>query len=275
MKTITQDKIEKGATVYLIDGQECVYEGEIGGKHLVRQVLETEEGEELSDIIIAQGVFLSPPTVKLADEVRELNDRLTDLRAEAANLHKEISESQRSRKAILTVISQEKGLERIADFIAGRITHAMVVDRGEARIQTLESVLKMRNEYGRDKAIKLITLFGQSRGSLEFKINEYQDGSGTNQTIFLFTSEADAAEALRSWVSSKWDEWRTGKIKEYYLGNAIESAAAGGIEIPADVKLAFSEHVRRGKEEVVNRARAELEKAEKSLMEHEAAQSGK
>jgi hypothetical protein len=264
------NEIEKGTKVYLPNGQEAIYECGVAGAILIREIIETEEGEELSDVVVARKVFLSPPTEKIAMEVRKLVDQTEKLRAELVKLNSEMAATKTESKTVLAEASKRKGLEHLEDFIAGRISHVMIVEYGSASIAPWGITSGVDDEFDTHKGLKLLTLFGKSGGDLTWGLNKYSDGSGPNKEIFLYTSESDAVTGLRDYLSIRWSEWRESKNRlPFHFGTLIESAKNAGIEVPEDVRLSYSQYIREGHLKNVETAKLGLRKAEDALSDFE------
>jgi len=63
--------------------------------------------------------------------------------------------------------------------------------------------IRDRDRY--DKGFKLITLFGKDKNDLQWKINQYKDGSGSWKNIWLCKTLDDAKECLKKQCSDAMD----------------------------------------------------------------------
>ena len=60
------------------------------------------------------------------------------------------------------------------------------------------------SNYNRwNKDLKLITLFGNDKGTMDWRISEYSDGSGSNTKIKVFKTEKEAIEYVEGFVNER------------------------------------------------------------------------
>jgi hypothetical protein len=118
------------------------------------------------------------------------------------------------------------------NFLTGKITHLVVGSLYSPEIITMEEfeqkVLKQEDRWSSD-GIKLITIYGKGRGQLNYRINEYSDGSGFNKLVLLFTNYADAHAKVEEILLAK----------ESYDVNTIDVAKKYGIKLDAEKVKAY------------------------------------
>jgi len=205
---------------YLLSGQEVEIVQKLeSGKLLVYPVFETSiqcgdgclepDWEYAVAPIIVDKVYDKPPTAKIEKDTQHLIDRLDELTIELCDLVKDRGNLKREIKeleSVLESVKKYKGLENIEDFMEKRITH-VVVDKGYSRdIFEFDEIMATDSRY--DGGVKLITLFGKTKGDLQFKINAYSDGSGCNDNIFLCKSYDEAVLKLTEIIRGVMDEER-------------------------------------------------------------------
>jgi hypothetical protein len=115
-------------------------------------------------------------------------------------------------------------LDILFKFLDKKIKYVLVYTYHGYDILTLEDALKSKdNSFKGD--IKLVTLFGSSEGNLQYKINQYRDGSGSgNDNVWFFETENEAKEYMikkleEDVVFGKVDYWSISeciKMKEKY-----------------------------------------------------------
>lgn len=59
------------------------------------------------------------------------------------------------------------------------------------------------SSYDRRDCFKLLSLFGRSDGDLEWRLNQYSDGSGCGSTVYPCTSYDQALDIVREWFAEK------------------------------------------------------------------------
>lgn len=270
-----------GATVYNRDGRKLHYRRDLGdGTSIVSRWLATEgwdgEVEEyISDeplIVMSAGLFRAPPTEVLAGEVADLNERLADARKELLFIQHQTREAEVERTRAIDALTAIEPLRNIERFIAGEITHFVVMNEsyegelyGGVAIETFEKAITQFTERGRADGMKLLSLFGDSRGALTFRINHYGEGSGSWRQVIPCLSEEEAHAKAAEVLETMWAMYRGG-VQTYRRDTAIQSAKQLGFAIPADILTAHEAKVREGLEANVLKAREALAKAEEALL---------
>lgn len=171
------------------------------GQRLVWAQTESEEGElwdgELR-IINKSALHDTPPRRKLDAEIAELHATGKNLARQIWERQQGLAAFERDADARMAKLKRHKALERLDDFIEGRITHYVWVNWGPPTIERFEDAAsKDENRFGTDK-LKLLTLFGRADGDLEWGVNQYTDGSGHNTRVIPCQSHDEAVEAARA-----------------------------------------------------------------------------
>lgn len=97
---------------------------------------------------------------------------------------------------------------RLLDFMSGRIKWVVIKHWQEPKIVPIDEFIdKYMFYYDRGvDGVKLLTMFGspnhdgKHRG-LNFRLNDYSDGSGSSKEIFVFNEEEEAVEKAREILS--------------------------------------------------------------------------
>lgn len=271
------------ATVYDTDGRKLYFRRDLGdGTAIVSRWLSTEgwdgETEEyVSDEPIIKStdrLFASPPTEVLAEEVANLSSAIHAARQALAFVQHETRDAKAERARFMATLTAAEPLRNVERFIAGEITHFVMVDAsysgelyGNVSVLTFEQALTYHDDNGRPQGMKLLSLYGDSKGDLSWRISHYSDGSGSNKLVYPFLNEADARAKAAELMDVLWDGHRTGHNR-YRLDASIKSAALLGLEVPADVlkdyneaAIATHEKAVADAEEKASVARAALAKA--------------
>jgi hypothetical protein len=153
-------------------------------------------------------------------------------------------------------------LERIDDFLAGKMTHLAFHHWSGWTILTLKEALAYKeSDYDSvPKGIRLLTLFGKTNGNLEWQLSSYSAHDNHPDEVYPFFSLEDAKEFVKVRFEIKWNAWRDDP-KE--LSNAIGSARnalALGIPVPEDILDA-------AKENFIQNQRSVLEEKQKAYFE--------
>lgn len=260
----TTNTFNKGDTVYNIEGQVGAYIASYGGKHLVAPEYQYEDREPYwGEVEEWRDVFLSPPTVKLEAKVDELDKLITEKRAELKRINAELDQSGRRYQEQLKKLKQHQALQRIEDYIDGKFTHFLDVGYG-VKLISKEDALKSPDKYDLD--MKLLTLFGSTKGDLQWRINRWGDGSGGETNVYPCESEAEAIAIVRKLYAEAVVEWRAQEKKHY--GRALEwmkTVSWDWIDIPQDVKEYADAQLLESRKAAIEKAREALRKAEADL----------
>lgn len=259
-----ETKHEPGDTVYLLDGREVEYRGSAGAAgHVVAQLYDTEYGTETGTPYVCESVYTEPPTERLREDVAELEKRVQELQQEQFGLQHDIRENERLTKERLKKLSRYKGLERIEEFIEGRMTHAVITSQYGIGVEVVPWGEAVADGEKHCRDLRLICLFGKSNGDLAWMRNRYYDGSGGWDGCEPFCSEEDAIARARELLA----EGFASAPNAYSLGCLIASARKLGVEVPADAAAAHEANLRESAEQAVEKAQMQLQAAELKLAE--------
>jgi hypothetical protein len=268
------------ATVYDRNGRKLYFRRDLGdGTAIVSRWLQTEawDGETesyVSDepIIVAQsGLYPSPPTEALAAEVVDLSEKITVAHNQLSHLVRETraAEVEAARvKQALTALAPLRNIER---FIAGEITHFVVVNEnysrdfyGEVAVETFETAMTRFGERGRAEGMKLLSLFGDSKGDLSFRISQYGEGSGSWRTVIPCLSYEEAVAKAAEVLEMAWAVFDTVN-HSYRIGSAVKSADALGLPVPEEIRAAWGQQIHTARLAAVEKAQEALDKAKAEL----------
>ncbi len=105
----------------------------------------------------------------------------------------------------------QESVSSLVNFLSGSYQWIVINDYSlKPPIPFADVLEKLESDYSRVRydGLKLLTLFGKSDGNLEFRINHYSDGSGSNTRIFPFLSHEDAIAYIRIVAIDKYKEKR-------------------------------------------------------------------
>lgn len=266
---------QRGETVFNLYGQQGAYIASYAGVHLVAPEYEhPEHGEPYwGQPEEWREVFASPPTVKLEARVAELDGLITEKHAELKRINEELDQSGRRYQEQLKKLKQHQALQRIEDYIDGKFTHFLEVPGYSApTIVTADNALaKGGTEYENrwDKKLRLLTLFGDTNGDLQWRINRYSDGSGSSNTeVYPCHNEEEAIDIVRQLYADAVLVWREQEKKHY--GRAIEwstKCPEGWISVPDDIREYLTNAKQQARQAALAKAREELSKAEAAIAE--------
>lgn len=233
-------ELTKGQRVFLEDGQAAEFIIRLDDQFLVRAELQDEEEEVYhGKPFLVRQVFSEPPVevyekqiAALIAEERAIQDRLRTAREEESVIQK----SQASR---LVKLKKNRALERIEQFLDGKITHFVTERYGEIVIIASNESYDSDDRW--NKETRLFSLFGKSDGDLEYRLNYYSDGSGSSFEAFPLESEEEARAKAVELIDAKYQHWRSEKKNAHLLEHAVKSAQKLGLPIPDDIAAALRE----------------------------------
>lgn len=140
-----------------------------------------EEDEYYDAVSMVDRVFSEPPTKIIEDRIAELMQKETAARDALAEVRKSAFEAEREVKERMARLAKYPPLATLEALLEKRVTHfAIKKSYSEtADIETFEEATTYEeNEYGRKRRhVRMLALVGTG-DLLEWKINEYGDGSG-------------------------------------------------------------------------------------------------
>lgn len=229
--TQTPEKPRKGDEVYSEGGQQLIYITEFDGQHMVRPLYEESNREPYyGDPFAVSRVYTKPPVEKKNAEIAKLDAEIKARRDELSAMRAEVNELSKSERERMARIQQHKGLERLDAFLAGKITHFVLVPSfGEIVIQTVADALTRNDRYSRE--MRLLTLYGRPNCFVGFSVNEYSDGSGSSQEVVPCCSEEDALMFARKEIAARLADPKLGGNADYIIASAIKY----GVEVPLPI----------------------------------------
>lgn len=249
---------------YLANGQIVRVLAEAAPNHIVVEIGRTYEDEDeifFEGTKVVSKVYDQAPTEAIDARIRALLEREKTLLDIIAALHTQHVTAQRDAEARLSYAKQFEALALIEDFLRGRITHFVICDYSRVLVKSREEALDTRDDYDRwSKELKLLTLFGKTNGSLQWRLNRYSDGSGSGTDVFPCTSLEAAQAKAAEIIEGRFEEIRE-KSKTGYphgINYVMDSAKALRIPIPFDIQECWDAGKAKAKQEQIAKLEAEL-----------------
>lgn len=174
-------------------------------------------------IIPKGGLFREPPVGRVDEEIRKRREDLSDVNGLIVDkkksldlILKRIAEEKVAFQEIKDKASNYSALNRVFDFIDGKITHYVRSEYGTVEI----------HERGKDPKTddKLLSLYGASNGDLSWRLSKYS-GGGSEKTVIPCLSHDEAKDVARVEIVRLLEEGRDSK-------RLLESTKKYGVEIP-------------------------------------------
>jgi hypothetical protein len=250
----------KGNRKFTVDGNEVevIQELERGGV-LVAPIWYSgdEEYVDYEHPIVAPRLFDDLPTEKLHVDIARLDAQIVELSNHKRDLARDLKEAEAAHKARLEKYKRYDALKHLDDYLEGKITHyAILPPWGKFEIIPFEGTIEKgdRNRYRPDPP-RLLSLFGNTNGDLEWRLCDYADGSGYWIRVVPCLSYEEAQAVVQTELDGV-DQ----------IGNdAIEVAKEHGLTIRPELRDAYRAQQISNQEKNVKEYRDRLASAEVML----------
>lgn len=270
------DQIETNTYAWAEDGRKVYVthittEGYYVVEGMEAQLYGDEVYEERGSTWVAARLYSQPPKPIIDEQIEKAKAELEAVREKYREVTNAVYNAERENKDRFAKLAKYKGLELLEDFIDGKVTHVVWTEYDGAIIKTIEDALTYYEDgsYGRPRTangFKLVTLFGNSKGDLTWRVSEYRDGSGSSsQEIIPCSSYEDAVtkrnEVLRQRMQSMLDLYGKDKERHYLVVKVADNFEKAGLEVPVEAQ----EIVRNAKEAAASKLRENLAKQKQEL----------
>ena len=227
---------------YLDNGMEVSVIREIEGGLLVSDCY--EYGDDVRNFFVDDKVYFvervydRAPTQRFDAKIAEIEDKIKTAQKKYIEIENKIAELNITEKQRLEKYKQYQQLNRLDDFLDGEITHIVFLNY---QIKIEEWGSKELNCNENHKSLKLITLFGDSNGDLQWNLNSYRDGSGSNISIVPCCSYPEAIAVIQKHI----DDLLANNPNEYNISYCID--AVKGYNLKIDQKWIDNDKEKRTK----------------------------
>lgn len=218
------------------------------------------EGESFDRELVlvrADTLHETPPTEKVDEKITKLQATLLGLRNEIAERRKELEGVLQEAAERMAKLKQHKGLERLEDFVAGRITHYVKYSYGPPEIIRFEDATT-DDASGRVNKLKLLTLFGRTNGNLEWGLNRWSDGSGCSSTVIPCTSYLESVGVAKEQAEAHEEKALSASKATRPESRWKEMAEGYGFEMSLEYLRVLAERKAKAKTERISKIEAEL-----------------
>lgn len=225
------DALKQGDFAYAPDGRRVQYLGEADVGVFVRvgftAHVEDDAWEDFfEEVRVVDRIYREPPVELFDATIADRKSEIAALEAAIEELHRVRKDTERHNHIFLKNAEKFKQLVNLEKFIGAGITHYVIVAYGSVTVTPKDNA---KCEYSK-RDLKLLTLFGNTKGELCWRLNSYSDGSGSNFDVIPCISQEEAEAAARSIVADMlayFDDKTS-----YYLAETIASAVKLGVPIP-------------------------------------------
>ena len=216
-------------------------------------------------------VFLTPPREVLEEKVKELSDERQRLYGQVHQLKHELSTLPKQHASLIEKIQKQvPALQRISDFLDGKITHYVIhksYDWDQIGELTIACLSDRNGDARYERGLKLLNLYGRSNGDLLWAVSQYYDDSGnTKHRVWPCMSEEEALETLKTETQKQYAKWQE-KAEGYGASVLANNFTRAGLPIPDDVSDTIKSKKLKGAIARREKLVSELQKVETELSE--------
>lgn len=250
---------------YTTDGRKVAVVGKLNSQETIVQEIFISGGNEIpsGENFVVKSLHDAPSVSWKEQRLKELEERFDrdskKLESGITALAKEYEKQSKTIKYKIGFLEEledkmeEGDFDRLIRFISGDIKWLVTSNYGELSIVPFDDKIAQMDD-GRFEGLKLLTIFGNSSGSLSYRINDYRDGSGSYETCFPCKTEEEAMSLLKGLFYQRLEKGLTDSL--------LKSAKKYNLEIP-------DEAMRLYKDERANRIKINIERQKELLKQYE------
>ena len=279
MKDIKLNKaVNKIDGKYLNDGRKVVVVGQLNNiESIVQEVFVTGNGDEIPSGERFTVKSLHDEPVLSYKEKTELKAEKTllNIQSKIKDEEKVYKENYAKAKAMSAILASSKKLvdllpsqdiEAFTMFMTGTVEY-LVVDSYTITPPTrmMDKVISWSDGWGESHydSIKLLSVLGKSNGELEYRINQYSDGSGSGDVVCKpFTNNEDAVDYIKYIATEKIKKDRLSK-------DSYQACVDMGITFSNELIDIFNKKMLSELSENIKNIKDRLEKTQVQLKEYE------
>lgn len=202
---------------YTPDGKKVAIIGTLNSKETIVQEIFVSDGTEFpaGEHFLVKTLLDSPAETYQTKQKRQLEQDLAALKTEKEMLKSEILNFRNAAYAAASAkikwieqISENEVkeiFEHIKSILCGEYSHVVFKFYNGYEIREWNADLFSISENGKFDSIRLVSLFGFWNGRLkmDWRVNRYSDGSGSDTTFYPFKSLSDAIEYCKKEIYAK------------------------------------------------------------------------
>lgn len=246
---------------YTKSGKKVAVLGKLNSESWIVQELFVSNGHEYpaGENFIEKTLLDSPAETWQATETKRIEIRKKEAERELETLHEKTKVLRRKVRVSELINSATekyenldiKQLDTFLNFISGKITHLVHEKWGTYEIANIFDTVEALDSWHGYKSLdglKLVSLFGcrengerndgDRKFALDWRINEYRDGSGTYKKIYPCKSHQEAVELVDDLIKDEDANEELIKLKaKYSLSNPTQEKIAIYNQKRAEAKL--------------------------------------
>ncbi len=232
--------------------------------------------EERGETWIERHLTATPPVEIFDEDIKTRTEKIAELRSKHSELTSAVANAEKEIKDRLAKLAKFNGLENLEAFIEGKVTHVVIEEWSDFKAVPIDALQYHEDSGWSRKAapqgLKLITLFGNSKGDLQWRVNEYKDGSGSNWKRIEPCMSLEEAEAKRAkWALEALEERRCyinePNKRHDIIASAVAKARECGAVIPDDLQAIADQYTEEVRAANLAKIQSEIEERNKKLAE--------
>lgn len=246
---------------YTIRGEAVEVLHAVTGGHIVAQLYDSGDGEQQdAPHFTGEQLFDSAPTKQLEARVAEIESRILEVQTKRASLDHELRQAEANHGKVMARFKSTPALEHLHDYLDGKITH-LVIDVGYDVPCIAEFSKEIQSDQCKyERKLRLLSLYGDSKGDLQWHLSYYSDGSGTTRRVYPFISleaaETKAKELVESLAIA---------TDQHPQERVIRGAKLFGVTLPKDYERRYLESIINGNADSIAKAQSDLDARKQSI----------
>lgn len=215
-------------------------------------------------IVDPRHYYPKPPKPHADRAVSEADQKLQALRQQIRDAEAEIRQFAVEEKARMARITKHEQLKRLDDYISGKITHYVILSDSDIKIEEF-SAAKCTSDK---KQMRLLMLFGDTKGQLDWRISSYSDdsGNGNKHLCYPHFSYDEALVEVKGVIEDDFEKWRAVAAMATAQNptvpmRAVKACMALKQDLPDDIVAAMRQSALASAGRKVGQAREALTKA--------------
>ncbi len=256
---------------YTSDGRKVIVVGKLNAdQHIVQEIFVCD-GQEVpsGENFVVSSLHDAPSESWKEKNLRELEERYDKqrkaitARIDACDNKLSIAEQKAKQRAGALLAfasnSDNEQLQTLHAFLAGEITHFFIGGYAPEIVSWDDNQTYCTDSWGgrmQVEGMKLVSIFGISNGKMDYRINQYRDGSGGgSREIIPCKSYEHALSVAQQTLNDSADMYVSGTQRSLHVDGWLK---IDGIQIPADALKKYNKEKRKNQLARIKKLRAEI-----------------
>jgi hypothetical protein len=209
---------------YTSDGKKVVVLGMLNNvESIVQEIFVTASGDEIpsGEKFTSKSLHDEPVISYAKKEEQKTAERAAYLKSEIDKLHAQLAAVRQkldiqdsiAKSALASITAMPKTtLENLQMFLSGSVKFTVEHESYyfDAPRKFEDVIAKIERDYGREKfdSLRLLALYGDTKGNLQFRLSDYSDGSGGARGLVPFRTYEAALEFIKAYALQRHEAGR-------------------------------------------------------------------